>query len=53
MVFKGEDRRSGKDRRQHNATILAPDRRSGKDRRKAKGKRKRVILKLPIYFLLQ
>ena len=50
MVFKDQkDRRSGKDRRQLNATILAPDRRTGKDRRKNKGKRKRVILQSLFY----
>ncbi|MDF1593656.1 MAG: hypothetical protein P1P89_19280 [Desulfobacterales bacterium] len=50
MALKGEkERRGGKDRRQHNATILAPDRRSGKDRRKTKGRRKRVLLKTLVY----
>jgi len=54
MAFKSEkDRRSGKDRRQQNATIMAPDRRSGKDRRKTKGRRKRVILQTPVYLILQ
>jgi hypothetical protein len=50
MIFKDQnDRRSGKDRRQLNATILAPDRRSGKDRRKNKGRRKRVKLQSLFY----
>ncbi|MFH1992251.1 MAG: hypothetical protein ABIK98_07545 [Pseudomonadota bacterium] len=54
MTFKGEkDRRIGQDRRQHNDTILAPDRRSGRDRRKTKGRRKRVMLQVPVYFILQ
>ncbi|MEW6673379.1 MAG: hypothetical protein AB1427_16880 [Thermodesulfobacteriota bacterium] len=50
MIFKGQkERRSGIDRRQVNATILAPDRRSGNDRRKAKGKKKRITLYSLIY----
>lgn len=54
MVLKGEkEKRSGKDRRQHNATILAPDRRSGKDRRKTKGSRKRVLLQSLVYLILR
>ena len=54
MVLRDEkERRSGKDRRQQNATILAPDRRSGKDRRKTKGRRKRVLLQSLIYHILQ
>ena len=54
MVFKSEkDRRSGKNRRQQNATIMAPDRRNGKDRRKTKGRRKRILLQSPVYLILQ
>ena len=41
MDCRGDrDRRSGKDRRCHNATILAPDRRNGKDRRSGEEERK-------------
>ena len=35
-----KDRRTGKDRRYHDATILAPDRRNGQDRRNGKDRRK-------------
>jgi hypothetical protein len=36
----GEGRQRGKDRRYHDAKILAPDRRTGKDRRGGKDRRK-------------
>ena len=36
----GKDRRSGKERRYHDATILAPDNRSGHDRRSGKDRRR-------------
>ena len=36
---RGEGRQRGKDRRYHDATILAPDRRTGKNRRNGKDRR--------------